>query len=132
MSYQAAAALQVALYDLLTGWPALAGVQVLDAIPPGGGTGTFVLLGPEEAVDASDKSGGGAEHRFAVSVISDAQGFLAAKSVAAEVSQALVDGTPALTQGRVVGIWFQRANARRLEDGDIRRIDLTFRARIEV
>ncbi len=132
MSYQAAAALQVALYDLLTDWPALAGVQVLDAIPPGGGTGTFVLLGPEEAVDASDKSGGGAEHRFTVSVISDAQGFLAAKSVAAEVSQALVDGTPALTQGRVVGIWFQRANARRLEDGDIRRIDLTFRARIEV
>lgn len=132
MSYYAAAALQVALYGVLTGHPALAGVPVLDAIPPGGGIGTFVLLGPEEVVDASDKSGLGAEHRLTVSVISDAQGFLAAKTVAAEVSQALVDATPALATGRVVSIRFLRANARRLDDGDVRRIDLMFRVRVEV
>lgn len=132
MSYAAAAALQSAVFSTLSAAPALAQVQIVDAIPPGGGLGTFVLLGPEEVLDASDKSGGGAEHRFTVSVISDAAGFLAAKSVAAEVSQALVDATPAMTVGRVVGIGFLKAVAKRLDDGDVRRIDLTFRARIEV
>lgn len=132
MSYAAAAALQSAVFNALSAAPALAQVQIVDAIPPGGGLGTFVLLGPEEVLDASDKSGGGAEHRFTVSVISDAAGFLAAKSVAAEISQALVDATPAMAVGRVVGIRFLKAVAKRLDDGDVRRIDLTFRARIEV
>lgn len=132
MSYGAAAAFQAAIYSVLTANPALAGVDVLDALPPGSGTGTFVLLGSEEVLDASDKSGGGAEHRFGISVISDATGFLAAKSVAAAVSDALVDATPAMARGRIVGIRFVKAVARRLEDGDVRRIDLTFRARVEI
>lgn len=132
MSYGAAAALQAAIFQLLSNAPDLAGVSVVDAAPPGTGTGTFVMIGPEEALDASDKSGGGAEHRVLISVISDATGFLAAKTVASAVSAALVDTTPALTTGRVVGIRFVKAVAKRLEDGDVRRIDLTFRARVEV
>lgn len=132
MSYGAASALQAAVYGLLSAAPGLATVSVVDAIPPGGGSGTFVLLGPEEVLDQSDSTGGGAEHRFSVSVISDATGFLAAKSVAVAVSDALVNATPVLTRGRVVGIRFIKAVAKRLDDGDVRRVDLTFRARVEV
>lgn len=132
MSYAAAAALQAAIYALLVNAPDLSGISVHDAVPAGGGTGTFILIGPEEVLDASDKTGAGAEHRFIVSVISDASGFLDAKTVAAQVSQVLVDARPGLTDGRVVGIGFLKALAKRLDDGATRRIDLTFRARIEV
>ncbi|MBC2835851.1 DUF3168 domain-containing protein [Paragemmobacter straminiformis] len=132
MSYASAAALQAAVFQRLTGWPDLAGVAVLDAIPAGGGAGTFVLLGPEEVRDASDRTGDGAEHRLVVSVISDAAGFLAAKTVAVAVSDALSGAALTLAVGRLVGMEFQKAMARRLEDGEVRRIDLTFRARVEV
>lgn len=132
MSYGAAAVFQAAIYGVLTADPRLTGVAVVDALPPGAGAGTFVLLGSEEVIDASDKTGDGAEHRFGISVISDATGFLAAKSVAAAVSDALVNTSPAMARGRVVGIAFVKAVARRLEDGDVRRIDLTFRARVEI
>ena len=37
MSYGAAAALQAAVYGLLSAAPALAGVLVVDALPPQGG-----------------------------------------------------------------------------------------------
>ncbi len=132
MSYGASAALQAAVYTTLAAAPSLSGVLVVDAVPPGGGTGTFVLIGPEEVLDRSDKTGGGAEHRIVVSVISDATGFLTAKSVAAAVSEVLVDSAPALSTGRIVGIQFVKATAKRLEDGDVRRVDLTFRVRVEV
>lgn len=131
MSYSAAAALQEAVYQRLSGWDGLAGVSVVDALPPGKGKGTFVLLGPETASDMSDKSGGGAEHLFQISVISDAQGFMSAKTVAAEVSDALVGAGLTLVAGSLVSLSFVRAAARRLNTGDARRIDLTFRARIE-
>ena len=132
MSYRAAAALQGAIYTLLAAVPALNGVAIVDAMPPGGGTGTFVLIGPEEVLDQSDKSGGGAEHRITVSVISDASGFLSAKQIAQDVSDSLIDATPPLSVGRVVGIRFLKAVAKRLDDGDVRRVDLTFRVRVEV
>ncbi|MFT4149982.1 MAG: DUF3168 domain-containing protein [Paracoccaceae bacterium] len=132
MSYRAAAALQAAIYARLAGWPGLAGVAVVDAIPAGEGDGTFVLIGPEVAEDKSDGSGAGAEHRLQVSVISDADGFLSAKQVAAEVSAALEGADLALATGRLVGLGFTRAVARRLDEGAARRIDLTFRARTEI
>lgn len=132
MSYAGAAALQAAVFQRLSGFPALAGVAVVDAQPTGATTGTFVLIGPEDVRDASDKSGAGAEHRVTVSVISDAAGFLPAKTAAVAVSDALGDAKLVLARGRLVSLQFQRAVARRLEDGDVRRIDLTFRARIEL
>jgi hypothetical protein len=131
MSYGTALALQTALFQRLTGSPALAGVPVADALPKGQGTGTFVLIGPEEVFDQSDKTGRGAEHRFTVSVVSDAAGFQAAKAVAVAVSDALVDAPLTLSRGRLVGLSFVRAVARRLAEGRARRIDLTFRARVE-
>lgn len=132
MTYQAAAALQTAIYGALTAAPALAGVAVVDAMPPGTTQGTFVLIGPEVVVDQSDVSGAGAEHRFQLSVISDAPGFMAAKTLAGAVSDALLGGAMVLGTGRLVGVQFLRATARRIGQGQVRRIDLTFRARIEM
>jgi hypothetical protein len=132
MSYAGAAALQAAIYQRLTAATPLAGVPIHDALPPGAGAGTFVLIGPEEVRDASDKSGAGAEHRFVVSVISDGSGFQAAKAVAVAVSDALVGATLVLARGRLVHLVFQRARAVRVDEGEVRRIDLTFVARLEL
>lgn len=132
MSYAGAAALQAAIYARLTDWPALAGVPVLDAVPGGQAPETYVLIGPEEVRDASDGSGGGAEHRLVLSVVSRAAGFAAAKGVAVAISDALEDAGPGLARGRLAGLWFLRARAQRLDNGALRRIDLTYRARIEL
>jgi len=139
MSYGMAAALQGAIFARLTGDAALAaqvGGAVHDAIPPGTPPGTFVLIGPEEVRDASDASGAGAEHRLTISVISTAAGFANAKAVAVAVGDALAAPLPPLARGRLVGLWFQRAVAKRERPaapgaGEVRRIDLTFRARVE-
>jgi hypothetical protein len=131
MSYAASPALQAAVFQALTAAPALAGVAIYDAVPPSP-AGTFVLVGPDEVRDASDKSGAGAEHRLAVSVISDGTGFLASKTIAAAISDALVGASLVLDRGRLVSLLFLRAQARRIDEGELRRIDLTFRARIEL
>lgn len=131
MSYAAAAALQAAIYQHLVAAPALAGVAIFDAVPPQP-AGTFVLVGPEEARDASDGSGAGAEHLLQIAVVSDAAGFLAAKTLAVAVSDALAGAALTLTRGRLVSLAFLRARAQRKDDGGVRRVDLTFRARIEL
>ena len=131
MSYAAASALQSAVYGRLTGFPALAGVTVADAVAPGAGNGKFILLGPETASDRSDKTGAGVEHVFQVSVISDETGFLSAKVIAGHVSDALVGAGLSLASGTLVSLLFVRAVARRLKEGEHRRIDLTFRARVD-
>ena len=134
MSYGVAAALQAAIYQRLmadTTLDALIGSAIYDAVPPGTPVGTYVSIGPETARDASDQVGRGAFHEFTVSVITDAAGFQNAKAVAAAVSDALTGATLILARGRLVGLWFQRARARRVEDADVRRIDLSFRARVE-
>lgn len=131
MSYGAAQALQAAVYQDLVAAPALAGVAIYDAVPPGP-AGTFVLVGPEEVRDASDKTGQGAEHLLAISVISDASGFQTAKTIAGAITDRLAGADLALSRGRLVSLLFQRASTRRIDEGDVRRIDLTFRARIEL
>lgn len=131
MSYAAAAALQSAIYQRLTGFPALAGVAIYDAVPPNA-TGTFVLIGPEEARDQSDKTGAGADHQLVISVITDATGFLSIKTIAADISDALIGVPLTLTRGALVQLLFLRASARRISEGETRRIDLTFRARVQL
>lgn len=131
MTYGVAAALQAALFSRLSALPALQGIPVFDAVAKGQRSGTFVLIGAEDVRDQSDKSGAGAEHRLTISIVSDAAGFLLAKEKAVAISDALALALPPLSRGRVVGIWFLRAVARRLDEGRIRRIDLTFRARVE-
>lgn len=131
MSYAMAASLQAAVFQCLSGLPELSGVPVLDAAPKGMGEGTFVLIGAEEARDRSDKSGAGAEHRFLVSIVSTAAGFQTAKTLAVAVSDGLIGAGLVLSRGRLVGLGFLRATARRLDEGRVRRIDMTFRARVE-
>lgn len=134
MSYGVAAALQAAVYQALAGDAELAtliGGAVHDQMPEGPVEGTYVSLGAEEVRDASDQTHRGADHRFTVSVVSDAAGFQTAKTVAGRVSDVLSDAAPVLTRGRVVTMQFVSARARRVRAGQTRRIDLTFRAIVE-
>jgi hypothetical protein len=134
MSYGVASALQAAVYQRLAGdagLSALVGAAVHDVVPAGPVPGTYVSLGPEDVRDRSDKTGRGAEHRFTVSVVSDAAGFQTAKAAAGAASDALLGAGLTLSRGRVVAIEFVSARARRVRTGDVRRIDMTFRARVE-
>lgn len=134
MSYAISAALQAAVYRALQGDAVLAGLvgnAVYDAMPAGRMAGTYVSLGPEETRDASDKTGDGAIHDFVVSVITDKAGFQLAKEAGAAISDVLVDADLTLSRGTLVGLWFLKARAQRVDKGATRRIDLTFRARVE-
>ncbi len=135
MSYAMSAPLQSAVYQHLladAGVGALVGTAIYDAVPAGDLPQTYVILGPEDVRDRSDATGAGALHRFVVSVATEAAGFGAAKSVAAAISDALAGAELTLSRGRLVGLWFERATARRAgKAGRIRRIDLRFHARVE-
>ena len=134
MTYAVASALQGAVFQRLNGDAPLVGLvgdAIYDAVPAGTPKGTFVSLGPEDVRDRSDQTGSGAEHDFVVSVVTDAAGFQTAKAVAAAISDALIGADLVLTRGRLVGLWFVKAVARRADKGVVRRIDLTFRARVE-
>ena len=78
-----------------------------------------------------DGTGAGAEHRITVSVVSETAGFLAAKQAAGAVSDALDGAMLSLARGRLVALRFLRARALRTGAGQRRRIDLTFRARVD-
>lgn len=134
MSYAMAAALQEAVYQALiadTALNALVGGAIFDAVPSGPVPPLYVILGAEEALDRSDKTSHGALHRLSVSVISEAAGFLSAKQVAAAISDALIDADLTLGRGRLVSLAFRRARARREGTGGLRRIDLSFDARVD-
>lgn len=133
MSYAMAAALQSAVYQRLRGdaaVTALVGARIYDAVPKGQLPELYVALGPEKALDASDTTCRGAWHEFSVAVISEDAGFQAAKEVSAAICDALIDSDLALGRGRLVGLFFKQARARHETSGR-RRIDLTFRARVE-
>ncbi len=135
MSYAIGAALQTAVYQQLLADPevsAQVGAAIFDAPPTGNIPATYVSIGPESVRDRSDVSGHGAEHRFTVSVVTEEASFGAAKLLAGAISDALTDAEISLTRGLLVGLWFERATAQRTgKAGRARRIDLTFRARVE-
>ena len=134
MSYGVAAALQTAVYGALTADAVLSGLvgsAIYDAAPTGSLPALYVSLGPEDVTDASDKTGHAAVHEFTVSVVSDSAGFLTGKQVAAAISDVLVDADLTLTRGALIFLTFVSARARRVQDSDVRRIDLRFRARVK-
>lgn len=134
MSFGASGALQAAVFQVLVADPALGalvGTAIHDEVPPGPVNGILVSLGEGEVRDLSDASGSIGDHRFDVSIISRGEGFAQAKAAAEAVADALVDARPALDRGRVVTIGFLKARARRVRAGDVRRIDMTFRAIVE-
>ena len=134
MSYAISQALQAAIYGRLTAHAALTdllGEAIYDALPAGPLPPLYATLGAETARDRSDGTAAAAEHDFTVTVVSDAAGFRAAKEAAAAVSDALAAPLPPLSRGRLVGLRFLKARARRSGSGDARRIDMIFRARCE-
>ncbi|AUH34161.1 DUF3168 domain-containing protein [Paracoccus tegillarcae] len=138
MSYAAGVALQAAVYQQLRADVALSdlvGDAVYDAMPVEAPSGVYVSLGPDDARDAGDVSARGSRHDFVVSVLSgtdETDGFGAVKEVASAVSAVLESGETVLAHGHLAGMWFLRAKARRVENGAARRVDLTFRARIDL
>ncbi|MFN3274903.1 MAG: DUF3168 domain-containing protein [Paracoccus sp. (in: a-proteobacteria)] len=138
MSYGASAALQAAVYLHLRDDAALAGLvgdAIFDAMPVAAPAGVFVTLGPEDVRNAGDVSAGGSRHDFVVSVLSgndQAVGFAMVKQVAARVADLLDEGQLTLSRGRLAGMWFLRAVARRMDNGAARQVDLTFRARVDL
>lgn len=134
MTYAAAAALQEAVFAHLAADPgvsAILGGAIHDALPAGPLPPLYLSLGPEQARDRSDGSAQGAEHEFTLSVLADAAGFHLAKTAAAAVCDALANAELTLSRGRLVALHFSRAIARRDGAGQRRRIDLTFRARLD-
>jgi hypothetical protein len=133
MSYSIAAPLQAAVYQALVAdatLQALVGGKIFDAMPSGALPPIYAALGPETAEEAGDADSRGAWHEFTVSVVTELSGFHQAKEAAAAISDVLDGAALTLTRGRLVGLWFRRAKASR-ETGGLRRIDLTFRARVE-
>jgi len=134
MSYAIAAALQSAVFAAIGGDPAvtaIVGNAVYDALPGGTLPGLYVSLGPETVKVEDDKTGSGSAHRFVISVVTDVPGFRVAKEAAGAVSDVLHDADLPLSRGRLVSLRFERARAFKIDKGAGRRIDLTFRARVE-
>ena len=103
MSYGMAAALQAAIFARLSALPALAGVPVLDAVPTGQRAGTFMSDRGRGRAGPVGQDGRRGRASLAISVVSDAAGFLAAKdSGGGDVGRA-GRGAAALSRGRVVG-----------------------------
>ena len=128
------APLQAAVYNRLSGdaaITALVGNAIHDALPPGIPPALYILLGPEEVRPRSDSGGTGAAHDFTVSVITETAGFSSAKALAASVCAALEGAALTLSGGVVAGLWFRQSRARRLDQGNLREIAMTFRARID-
>lgn len=133
MSYAMSSALQAAVYQALTSdadVTALVGSAVYDALPAGTLPPLYVVLGSEDVRDASDKTGGGALHEFTITIVTESAGFATAKNAAAAVSDALVDAELTLTRGTLVSLNFYKAKAARVGTGDVRQINLIFRARV--
>ena len=134
MSYAMAAALQEAVFGALASDPTLVGfvgADIYDALPPGPLPSIYVMLGAENVRDRSDRTGAGALHELTISVVTDSAGFQSAKQAGAAICDVLDEPALVLSRGRLVGLSFLKAAARREGTGNIRRIDLRFRARVE-
>lgn len=131
MSYTLSADFQKTIYQILANDDALrahVGDAIYDVVPAGQQATAYVSLGPEDVRDWSDKTGSGARYDFTISVLSDRSGFHKAKTIASAVADALIDADGDLDRGKLVAIMFRRARAIRVEDGQMHRIDLSFRA----
>lgn len=133
MTYALAAALQQAVFSHLAADAAVTaalGSDLFDAMPTGSLPQIYGVLGSEEVLDRSDTTVQGARHRFTISVFTSSAGFATAKAAAGAICDALVDAPLSLSRGHLVGIWFERASAQRLDAGG-RSITLVFAARVE-
>lgn len=134
MTYAVSAPLQTAIFEILSSDVRLSeaiGAALYDATPAGTVPDIYVVLGEEEVRDHSDKTGNGSWHDFMISVVTEVASFRRAKEVAGLIADILDGPRPEMTRGRVVGLWFLRAKARRTGKGDRRQIDLRYRVQVE-
>ncbi|MBL4872008.1 MAG: DUF3168 domain-containing protein [Rhodobacteraceae bacterium] len=137
MSVALSGALQGAIYSALTGdaaLVALVGAEIYDAPLPSGGVlplGEQVTLGEEVVKPFSSATSSGGVHDFDVVVHSTANGFAAAKLVAAAVSIVLEDADFAVAGGHLVSLRFLKVKAKRSTAPELRRIEMRFRAVVE-
>ena len=134
MSYGTSAGLQAALYGVLSADASLTGLigsHVYDGVPAGEIPSAYVVIGSEDVRDRSDQTGGMDQYRVTIGVVTEADGFQRAKEIAGAVSDALDGAVPALSRGRIINLSFERARARRVRAGQVRRIDLIFRILVD-
>mgnify|MGYP000061783306 CR=1 FL=1 len=137
MSLALSGELQGAIYGALSGDLALAalvGAEIYDAPLPIGGAlplGEHVTLGEEVVKPFGSATSSGGVHDFDVVVHSTANGFAAAKVVAAAVDAVLVDANLPLAGGHLVSLRFVKAKAKRGIAPELRRIEMRFRAVVE-
>jgi len=137
MSVALSGELQGAIYAALTAdaaLVALVGSEIYDAPLPSGGAlplGEHVTLGEEEVKPFDTITSSGGIHNFDVVVHSTANGFGAAKDVAAAVGAVLIGANLALVGGHLVSLRFLKAKAKRGVAPELRRIEMRFRAVVE-
>ncbi len=134
MSYALSGPLQQAVFSALSAdvaLSALLGSAIFDAAPAGSVPPLYVQLGGEDVADASDGSGGGALHRFRIAIVSRAPGYTEAKHVAGVISDILHDAELELSRGRLISLRFERASAKLISAGQVRQIEMRFRARVQ-
>ena len=132
MSYVLTGVLQSAVYAALssdTALMALVDGAVFDALPPGRVPQLYVTLGAERVRDRSDYDTDAAMHEFAVTVMSDAPGYLSAKEAAARISEVLDGADLNLSRGRLIRLDFYKATAR--QRANRREVEIWFRAFVE-
>ncbi len=136
MTYACAWALQQALHARLSTDPevgARLGGRIYDAAPPEGAPrdALYLTIGDDRAEDRSSGTTRGAEHQVTLAVTAPRAGFAEAKAAAAAVCDALLGAEIPLSRGALVVLAFDRAETKRLEDDALRRVLLTFRARVD-
>lgn len=134
MSYAHAPMLQSAIFNALSTDATLDGLvsgAIFDMAPGGVVPARFIALGPEKVSVRTDASGCGAVHEFEVMVVSESDGFLALKEIAARISSVLDGADLTLNGGTLVSLGFLRAQALRRTTDDTRRVRMFFRARTD-
>ena len=109
--------------------------QIFDAPLPFGSEaapeGLYLIIGDEEVQDWSTATDPGAVHLISLNIHAPRRGFAEAKQAAADISDALLNGSLALARGQVVNIRFVDATTHREESDQLRRIEMRFRITLE-
>lgn len=134
MSYVTAESLQKAVFAALVADVELQSLtqgKIFDALPSGDLPDVSVQLGAEITKGFVDGSGAISRHDFVLSIVSKRDAFSQIKEIAARVSEVLHGTNLTLERGRLVGLNFVKANARKRRGARGRQLDLTFRALID-
>lgn len=137
MTYVLAEPLQRAIFNALTGDPALqalVGTDIYDAPLPLDGKSMppdYITIGGETVSNRGSKTEPGALHDFDVVVHSNAPGFVNSKKIAGAVCDVLLDAQLTLSRGQLIYLRFLKARADVGVPPARRRISLKFRAFVE-